>query len=56
MGGRVAERAAGRGAQGVYVATDDSRVESAMRAHGIESIATDPAHATGTDRIAVVRY
>ena len=49
---RVAERAAKSGAQRVYVATDDERIQSAMRAHGIESIATDPGHATGTDRIA----
>lgn len=49
---RVAERAARSGAQAVYVATDDQRIESAMRAHGIESIATGAGHATGTDRIA----
>ena len=49
---RVAERAARSGAQAVYVATDDARIEVAVRAHGIESIATSGRHATGTDRIA----
>lgn len=49
---RVAERAAQSGAKAVYVATDDPRIENAMRAHGIEAIATGAEHATGTDRIA----
>lgn len=49
---RVAERAAQSGAKAVYVATDDARIASAMRAHGIETIATSATHATGTDRIA----
>ncbi len=49
---RVAERAAQSGAKAVYVATDDPRIENAMREHGIESIATSAEHATGTDRIA----
>ena len=49
---RVAERAARSGAHSVYVATDDPRIEAALREHGIQSIATSPAHATGTDRIA----
>jgi 3-deoxy-manno-octulosonate cytidylyltransferase (CMP-KDO synthetase) len=49
---RVAERAALSGAKAVYVATDDARIESAVRSHGIEAIATAAAHATGTDRIA----
>jgi 3-deoxy-manno-octulosonate cytidylyltransferase (CMP-KDO synthetase) len=51
---RVAERAAQSGAQAVYVATDDARIEEALRAHGIASIATSASHATGTDRIAEV--
>jgi len=51
---RVAERAALSGASAVYVATDDPRVDSALRAHGINSIATGAEHATGTDRIAEV--
>ncbi len=49
---RVAERAAQSGASAVYVATDDPRIEAAVRAHGVESIATSADHATGTDRIA----
>jgi len=49
---RVAERAARSGADAVYVATDDARIEAAVRAHGIEPIATRADHATGTDRIA----
>ena len=49
---RVAERAAQSGARAVYVATDDARIESAVRAHGIESITTRADHPTGTDRIA----
>ncbi|MEO8202959.1 MAG: 3-deoxy-manno-octulosonate cytidylyltransferase [Betaproteobacteria bacterium] len=49
---RVAERAAQSGAERVYVATDDARIEAAVRAHGIESILTRADHATGTDRIA----
>ena len=49
---RVAECAAQSGAAAVYVATDDARIASAVRAHGIESIATRADHATGTDRIA----
>lgn len=49
---RVAERAARSGAQAVYVATDDARIESAVSAHGFRSIPTAATHATGTDRIA----
>ncbi len=49
---RVAERAARSGASAVYVATDDARIEAAVREHGIEPIATRADHATGTDRIA----
>ncbi len=49
---RVAERAAESGATAVYVATDDARIEAAVRAHGIEPILTRVDHATGTDRIA----
>lgn len=48
----VAERAAQSGASAVYVATDDARIEAAVRAHGIQPIATRADHATGTDRIA----
>lgn len=49
---RVAERAASSGAKAVYVATDDERIAQAVRAHGIEPVATRVDHATGTDRIA----
>ena len=49
---RVAERAAQSGARAVYVATDDARIEAAVRAHGIESIRTRVDHPTGTDRLA----
>jgi 3-deoxy-manno-octulosonate cytidylyltransferase (CMP-KDO synthetase) len=49
---RVAERAAQSGARAVYVATDDARIESAVRAHGFEPIATRADHPTGTDRLA----
>ncbi len=48
----VAERAALSGASAVYVATDDERIESAVRRYGIQSITTSAAHATGTDRLA----
>ena len=49
---RVAERAEQSGASAVFVATDDARIEAAVRSHGIEPIATRADHATGTDRIA----
>ncbi|MBS0598029.1 MAG: 3-deoxy-manno-octulosonate cytidylyltransferase [Proteobacteria bacterium] len=48
----VAERAARSGARAVYVATDDERIAAAVRAYGVEPIATRADHATGTDRIA----
>ena len=49
---RVAERARASGARRVVVATDDSRIVDAARAHGIDAIMTRPEHATGTDRLA----
>lgn len=49
---RVAEQAALSGAQAVYIATDDARVEAAARACGIEAILTRTDHASGTDRLA----
>jgi 3-deoxy-manno-octulosonate cytidylyltransferase (CMP-KDO synthetase) len=49
---RVAERAALSGARDVRIATDDARIESAVREHGFEPIRTRADHATGTDRIA----
>jgi len=49
---RVAERARESGAQRVVVATDDRRIEEAVRAHGIDAIMTRADHASGTDRLA----
>ena len=49
---RVAERARASGARRVVVATDDSRIVDAARAHGIDAMMTRPEHATGTDRLA----
>lgn len=51
---RVAERAAASGAERVIVATDDTRVEQAVRQHGVDVMLTDAAHPTGTDRLAEV--
>lgn len=50
----VARRAQESGAGEVVVATDDARVQSAVAAHGIVVEMTDPAHPSGTDRIAEV--
>ena len=41
-----------RRVQAVYVATDDRRIEAAVRAFGAEAIMTRPDHASGTDRLA----
>ncbi|MFN2604513.1 MAG: 3-deoxy-manno-octulosonate cytidylyltransferase, partial [Gemmatimonadaceae bacterium] len=49
---RVAERARASGAMRVVVATDDSRIEAAASAHGVEAIMTRADHASGTDRLA----
>ncbi len=46
---RVAEAG---GLDRVVVATDDARVEDAVRAFGGEAVRTRPDHATGTDRVA----
>lgn len=43
-----------RGAARVVVAVDDPRVEDAVRSFGGESLMTDPAHASGTDRLTEV--
>lgn len=51
---RVAEAVAGRGADEVLVATDDSRIADAVGMHGIDAVMTSTAHASGTDRIAEV--
>jgi 3-deoxy-manno-octulosonate cytidylyltransferase (CMP-KDO synthetase) len=51
----VYERAAAAGTVGrVIVATDDDRIEAAVRAFGGEVARTRPDHETGTDRIAEV--
>ncbi|HET8700259.1 MAG TPA: 3-deoxy-manno-octulosonate cytidylyltransferase [Nitrococcus sp.] len=50
----VYRRAVASGAARVLVATDDRRIVEACQAFGAESLLTDPAHATGTDRIAEV--
>jgi 3-deoxy-manno-octulosonate cytidylyltransferase (CMP-KDO synthetase) len=49
---RVAERALASGAARVVVATDDSRIVAAARAHGVEAVPTRGDHPTGTDRLA----
>jgi len=51
---RVARRALQSGADEVVVATDDARVVEAVTAHGVAVEMTDPAHPSGTDRIAEV--
>ncbi len=48
---RVAERARESGATRILIATDDARIEEAVRAHGIEVVMTRADHPTGTDRI-----
>jgi 3-deoxy-manno-octulosonate cytidylyltransferase (CMP-KDO synthetase) len=50
----VAERGAESGAQEVIVATDDPRVEAAVRQHGHNVVMTRTDHVSGTDRIAEV--
>ncbi len=50
----VVERAKEAGAQFVWVATDDSRIESTAREFGSEVVMTSASHATGTDRLAEV--
>jgi 3-deoxy-manno-octulosonate cytidylyltransferase (CMP-KDO synthetase) len=46
--------AAARGVDAVVVATDDERIAAAVRDFGGIAALTDPAHRTGTDRIAEV--
>jgi 3-deoxy-manno-octulosonate cytidylyltransferase (CMP-KDO synthetase) len=36
----------------VIVATDDERIRAAAKTAGVEAVLTDPAHASGTDRVA----
>ena len=51
---RVHERALAAGADEVWVATDDPRIESACRDFGARVLLTDPRHPSGTDRLAEV--
>lgn len=51
---RVAAAARRSGAEGVWVATDDERIVSAVRQHGFDAVMTDANHVSGTDRIAEV--
>lgn len=50
----VHERAREAGADEVLIATDDERIRDAAQAFGAQVCMTDPAHASGTDRIAEV--
>ena len=49
---RVAAAARRANVDGVWVATDDERIVSAVRRHGIEAVMTREDHVSGTDRIA----
>ena len=50
----VYERAIASGVASVIIATDDVRIEKAAKGFGATVWMTDPAHATGSDRIAEV--
>jgi len=50
----VAERAHSSGAHQVVIATDDQRIVDAANEYGFFAVMTNPAHASGTDRIAEV--
>lgn len=50
----VARRALDAGATQVVVATDDARIADAVAPLGLDVCMTDPAHASGTDRLADV--
>lgn len=51
---RVAAAARRSSAEGVWVATDDERIVSAIRQHGYDAVMTGANHLSGTDRIAEV--
>lgn len=51
---RVAQRAAGSGAESLVVATDHEQIADVVRSHGFDAVMTRSDHATGTDRIAEV--
>jgi 3-deoxy-manno-octulosonate cytidylyltransferase (CMP-KDO synthetase) len=48
----VVERARESAAEDVVVATDHVDIESALSAHGVRTLLTSAAHASGTDRLA----
>jgi 3-deoxy-manno-octulosonate cytidylyltransferase (CMP-KDO synthetase) len=48
----VARRALDAGARAVWVATDDARIADALASTPVQVAMTDPAHASGTDRLA----
>lgn len=50
----VHERAMAAGAREVVIATDDARIVEACRSFGADVALTDPAHPSGTDRLAEV--
>ncbi len=49
---RVAQAAARSSATSVVVAADDARILAACAAHGVQALATDAAHPSGSDRLA----
>lgn len=51
---RVAAAASRARTDGVWVATDDPRIASAVRQHGFNAVMTRENHVSGTDRIAEV--
>ncbi len=51
---RVAERAHASDATAVYIATDDESIRNTCERAGLQVCMTDPAHPSGTDRIAEV--
>lgn len=51
---RVAAAASRARTDGVWVATDDERIASAVRHHGFNAVMTRADHVSGTDRIAEV--
>ena len=52
VGVRVAQQARQSGARQVVVATDDARVESVCREHGVRALMTRADHVSGSDRLA----